>query len=519
MKYYEPWRIMPFQLRKSVLFLLLAFCSFSLEAQEKGFLTTFSEADHSWFVTDALETTNGGFIISAHDDWGPSSLLLKLSAEGEILARAIVVAEDTTVNAYRMLQVPEGNGNEYVVLCPSHPNDGSMAALLIMCVDEDLNVTFKKTMPCSFFDGGNRFFDAKFLLFDECVFAAISSRPSTSPFPNAIFLTKFDLDGNLFNCQRWETDSLSSVCNLFHAEEDKIGLFGRFSPSYMGFLTFDDSLQLISRDSISHWTNPEGGVGDFCLYHIGDLINSQAAMLPNGSLLVSARLSENLFHANGYPYKNDQSVILAKYENDFHQPDNMLITEHMNDTVEYPAFYRSMDFRETVEMKCEVFQCSILNMHAGYGLLQPFPTGISVIKADQDLNVEWKRRYLRDRNYQAMVINATHDGGCLVVGSIGDYYAQRFDVFAMKINADGTMGLDEIKEESMAYVYPNPAKETIRIGGVEAKETQVYNTLGQRVMSFCGNKASVGDLSAGVYLLKVSDSEGVVQVLRFVVDR
>jgi hypothetical protein len=81
------------------------------------------------------------------------------------------------------------------------------------------------------------------------------------------------------------------------------------------------------------------------------------------------------------------------------------------------------------------------------------------------------------------------------------------------------MGLDEIKEESMAYVYPNPAKETIRIGGVEAKETQVYNTLGQRVMSFCGNKASVGDLSAGVYLLKVSDSEGVVQVLRFVVDR
>jgi len=126
---------------------------------------------------------------------------------------------------------------------------------------------------------------------------------------------------------------------------------------------------------------------------------------------------------------------------------------------------------------------------------------------------------LRDGNYQAMTVNATADGGCLVVGSVGDYQAQRFDVFALKINADGTVGLDEIQEESMAFVCPNPAKETIRIGGMEAKETQVYNTLGQCVLSFCGNEASVSNLSAGVYLLRVFDSESAVHVLRFVVDR
>lgn len=506
-------------MKSKLFFVLCAFYCLSLSAQEKGFLTTYSEADHSWFVTDAIETSNGGFLVTAYDDWGPGSLLLKLSVEGEILARATIEAVDTTVYAYRLLQVPEGNGSEYVVLCPSHPHDGSTAALILQHIDEDLNIVSRSTIPCSFFDEGNKFFDAKFLVSEECVFAALSSRLSTSPLPNATFLAKFDLDGNLFNCQRWEKDSLNSVCNLFHAEEDKIGLFGRFSPSYMGFLTFDDSLQLISRDSISQWTNPEGGVGDFCLYLIGDLINSQAALLPNGSHFVSARLSENLFHANGYPYKNDQSVILAKYENDFHRPDNMLVTEHMNDTVEYPAFYRSMDFRETAEMKCEVFQCSILNMHAGYELLQPFPTGISVIKADQDLNIEWKRRYLRDRNYQAMVINATDDGGCLVVGSIGDYNAQRFDVFALKINADGTVGLNEIQEESEVFVYPNPAKEIIRIGGVEARETMLYNSLGQCVMSFRGNEANVEDLSAGVYLLRITNCDGLMQTLCLVIDK
>ena len=486
-------------------------------AQEKGFLTTYSEADHSWFVTDAIETSNGGFLVTAYDDWGPGSLLLKLSVEGEILARATIEAVDTTVYAYRLLQVPEGNGSEYVVLCPSHPHDGSTAALILQHIDEDLNIVSRSTIPCSFFDEGNKFFDAKFLVSDSSIYAALTSR--LGDMLNSIFLTKFDLDGNLLGCQKWERDSLSSVCNLFHAEEDEIGLFGRFGPSHMGFLTFDDSLQLIRKDSISQWTNPEGGVGDFCLYHIGDMINSQAAMLPDGSHLVSARLSEKLFHPNGYPYKNDQSVILAKYENGFHQPENMLVTEHMNDSLEYPAIYRSMDYRETTEMKCEVFQCAILNEFPQYGLLQPYPTGVVVTKTDQDLNVEWKKRFLRDGNYQAMAINATSDGGCLMVGSLGNYQAQRLDVFALKINDDGTVYLDEIQEENMAFVYPNPAKGTIRIGGVEAEETQIYNTLGQCVMSFQGNEANVQELAVGTYLLKITDYEGKTETLRLIVDK
>ena len=512
--------IVAIMLKRNLLFGLVMFCCLSLAAQEKGFLTTYSEVDHSWFVTDAIETSNGSFLVTAYDDWGPSSLLLKLSPEGDILVDRGVMAEDTTIYAYRILQIPEDNGDEYMVLCPSHPADGSTATLMLLRVDEDLNIVSRRTIACSFFDEGSRFFDAKFLVSDECVFAALTSRLPTSSSPNAIFLARFDLEGNLLNSQRWESDSLKYVCNLFHDGEDRIGLFGNIGPSHMGILTFDQSLNLASRDSIFQWSSSEGVGGDFCHYFIHDMINSQACKLPSGSYVVSSRLSESLYHTNGYPNGNDRSVILAKYENDFHQPENILITEHMNDTVEYPAFYRSMDFRETAEMKYNVFQCSILNEHPGPGgLMQPFPTGISVIKADQDLSVEWKKRFLRDGNYQAMVINATADGGCLVAGSQGDYQAQRFDVFALKIDADGTVGLDEIQEENMAFVYPNPAKETIRIGGIEAKETMVYNSLGQCIMSFRGNEANVSNLSAGVYLLRVFDSENAVHVLRFVVDR
>ena len=115
---------------------------------------------------------------------------------------------------------------------------------------------------------------------------------------------------------------------------------------------------------------------------------------------------------------------------------------------------------------------------------------------------------------------ATSDGGCLILGNVYDHNPELYqDVFALKINADGTVGLDEIQEENMAFVYPNPAKETIRIGGVEVKETQVYNAFGQCVMSFKGNQADVMTLANGVYLFKITDTKGLMQALRLVVNR
>ncbi len=85
-------------------------------------------------------------------------MLLKLSVEGEIQAKRSVMAEDTTIYAYRILHLPEDNGDEYMVLCPSHPADGSTAALMLLSVDEDLNIVSRRTIACSFFDEGSRFY-------------------------------------------------------------------------------------------------------------------------------------------------------------------------------------------------------------------------------------------------------------------------------------------------------------------------------------------------------------------------
>ena len=59
-------------------------------------------------------------------------------------------------------------------------------------------------------------------------------------------------------------------------------------------------------------------------------------------------------------------------------------------------------------------------------------------------------------------------------------------------------------------VYPNPTKEKVMIEGVEAAVVQVYNILGQLVIESKENVIDLSAQQAGIYILKVITSSGVV---------
>ena len=499
-----------------LLFVFFWLSVLSLSAQESRFLFTYTDEDHSWFAKDAIETASGDFIIGAQNDWGSESLLLKLSPDGTILSETPIMATDTNVLLCRLFRSPNEQKGGYMAFCPCKPSDHSQAAILFVWFDEALEITFCKAIKCPFMEAGDSFADVKFLTLASSIVATFTIRQNDVPI-GPTFLAQISNEYEFVSCQR--LDSISTVCNLFLAEDDKIGLFySKLNSSHMGILTFDKTLQLIDRAIISTWTVPEGSNGDFFHYTIFDMMNSQAAMLPNGSYLVSAKLHENLFHTNGYPYKDDRSVVLAKYENDFHQPENMIVMEHMNDSIEFPSFYRSMDFRETDEVTgCDVYQCSILNELPQWGLFQPYPTGIVVTKTDQDLNLIWKKRFLTDKNYQPTIINATADGGCLVVGSIGDYQTQRFDVFALKINADGSVGTKEtIVEDICPYAcWPNPANDVLHLHfspDVQPAQAELYDLQGRLVRTWRNGmeRISLQGLAPGTYTMRVALEDGTV---------
>lgn len=78
-----------------------------------------------------------------------------------------------------------------------------------------------------------------------------------------------------------------------------------------------------------------------------------------------------------------------------------------------------------------------------------------------------------------------------------------------------TCYIDEVsvreQNRQQVLLYPNPAKETVLIEGANASEVQVYNVLGQMVKTVRDSNAiSVADLSYGVYLLRITDMNGMV---------
>ena len=69
----------------------------------------------------------------------------------------------------------------------------------------------------------------------------------------------------------------------------------------------------------------------------------------------------------------------------------------------------------------------------------------------------------------------------------------------------------EESEKDGVKVYPNPATANVRIEDIEVLGVQVFNGLGQCVKTSQGtNEISVAGLPEGVYLLRITDANGIV---------
>lgn len=78
----------------------------------------------------------------------------------------------------------------------------------------------------------------------------------------------------------------------------------------------------------------------------------------------------------------------------------------------------------------------------------------------------------------------------------------------------------EENKDSEISVYPNPANETVTIGGLEVAEIQVYNSLGQLINSIKStNVMSVSGLPEGIYLLRVTTKDGEICSTQLIVQR
>lgn len=492
------------------LFIIVCLCSFS----QQGFYHSFSDPDgKTWRVGDVLETENG-FLFSLRDQSSPimQSKVVKLSKEGLLLNERGLSATDTTINLCSLFPCSDDNGCLVGLGICTLPDDNAL--ILTLYLDDELNELNRSLALLPTSDSAGYWLDDyRFLQTNDGYFALLCYQGLSNE--KEIKLCKVSNEGLVTQDERMEDSLVSYVAGLFHVHNDPDG-FGIFlqkrqilgAPVTACVMVYDSGLQLKGVYDISNWSEDDGhGViysGDLSLY------NSMMRPSPDGGYYISSRLNESFL--TGTTILHDRSSVLAKTDSTFQVCPQYCIIGHLNDTVEAPSFYRSVDVND----EGMVYQCSMQNLNYGSWPYGSNGTHLVVTKTDLDLNVIWQRCFLVDGNvnsaYQTI---ATSDGGCLIVGSVYNHNAELCqDVFALKINEEGMVDVDEIEEESVVSVYPNPANGLIRIVGVEAKETQVFNSMGQCVMSFYGNEASVETLTAGAYFFRITDIKGATRTVR-----
>lgn len=471
----------------------------------------------TWRPNDLIETQKGAFLV-AFWDFQKDSHILKLSEDGELLSEQVVSLIDTIVIISRLFDL-DNDSNEHIALALCRPESGDADAIMTMHFDDNLCVIQRNVVSCT---------DLEQSMFNMCVLKQSNDFIiAITDWNYSHYFMKLDLDGDLLGWKNMEMDSLIHICNLFEIQGEEGSYFGMYAhtssngDAQMGVLVFDDSLELLRRAYFAPWQNEETG-GNICWSFMRDAINSMIIPSPdNSGFLISSRLSESLYTHDWHPLKNDRSTIIAKTDLDFAMQEDYFLVGHLNDTVEVPAFYRSIDYHPNPLYSKSTYQCTMQGLdNESLWPMALTSLGLVVTKVNEDFNLIWKKRFLTEKEFYPFAITGTRDGGCAVTGMVYDQNNERrLDLFVFKIDADGTVGVSEIQEENMAFVYPNPAKEAIRIGGVEAKETKAYNVIGQQIMSFNGNEANVETLPEGVYLLKVTDTESRTQTIRLIVKK
>ena len=66
-------------------------------------------------------------------------------------------------------------------------------------------------------------------------------------------------------------------------------------------------------------------------------------------------------------------------------------------------------------------------------------------------------------------------------------------------------------------VYPVPAKDQVYIEAEGFQKAEIYSLTGQKLMESLQDRINVGELSLGLYIIKVYDHEGNCATQRFVV--
>ena len=493
-------------MRKLSLFIAVALIHLSLFSQSKGFF--FTERDPRCYSSNgkfSIETEDGCFIVTEVSILAPyfdqtEVDIFKFSAEGELLGK-VEVGRHLEISG--LFHFPDEPNLFYLILAHF---ENTVLVPRIVCFDDNLNI-------CSSVDVK---LPPEIEIPLDLILAARAMVDNNKkvyftfyhmgPYGGRIHM-RFTLDGRF---ETFTTDHEGGLAGSPFLFPD-----GSCWSYYGSILArFDDSLNL-NRVHIFQMIVDEPQPSGLT-HQIWTRASSfpTAVALPDSSFLIAEEVSEEWLNHNQNIVDRDYCQS-AFFKSSYDGEVEKVIVVGSRDTLERPAHFQAIDYINPNA----IFLCGSQHLEPdSFGTLV-IPNKIFIKKVDNDLNLIWEKSYMLGANhYMPMYLLATQDGGCLVSGKVMyDIDQEEADIFVLKINADGSVGTNEVLvEDVLPYVfYPNPTQGKLYMQfspDVQPKQIELYDQQGRlvRTQSKAFESIDMSLLPAGTYTMRVTLKDGQV---------
>jgi hypothetical protein len=489
-------------MRKLILFIAVALIQISLFSQQRGFF--FTERDPSHYSSNgkfSVETYDGCYIVTEVSILPPlynqtEVDIFKFSSEGEFLGK-VEVGKDLEIAGLFHFSDEQ---NLYYLILDNFENTVSVPR--IVCFDDNLSIRSSIDVELPPEIPNDNVISARAIVDDN------KKVYYTFTHLGEGFIRihmRFSLDG------QFETFTIGSQSGM--AGSPFLFSDGSCWSYYDAVLSrFDDSLNLNNVHVFQDIVNePQSNDLTYTVWIKGATYPTAVA-LPDSSFLISEEVIERWLNPNQGIVDSDNNQMVF-FKSNFNGEVEKVIVVGSRDTLERPAHFQSIDYVSPNS----IYLCGSQHLEPdSFGTLV-IPNKIFIKKVDNDLNLIWEKSYMLGTNhYMPMYLLATQDGGCLVSGKVMyDINQEEADLFVLKINADGSVGSDEILvEDILSYVlYPNPTQGQLHMQfstDVQPTQVELYDLQGRlvRMQSKAFESIDMSRLPAGTYTMRVTLENG-----------
>ena len=529
-----------------ILFLTLLALTFPATAQERGFFHLYPlEGDiHFPLSMSVAETQDGGFVLAIdNSSGGPDATwkkLLKLSGEGELLHSVPFGDENGMYVIYNVFRHPNdtnmyvGTGFMYT-LYSTNPYEQYTSVPYFVHFDDNLNIIaqYLGEWPVVYQDPIE--VAGKYGLFrDGKVFGVFGFElPSdTIPHYGHRLFAEMSLEGE-FEFSALDTAAFFpgfiGVEAVFEfPDSGQKGMLRRFNKHIQGN-QYDGShgLYRLNKDLEAsllndyHFLYSDSTIIynplhlDYYYLNVLEEIATTVLPLDDSTLLLPMMgdelLQEVFIYADSTVFLHGNTPVLLKTDTEGNLR-QIHIYGRMNDTIE--AIRNPVALTEPDETGHKCFYFCHYCRHQAY---LETPNALTVTKFTDEFEILWRKTYaLPDTYMEPHEILATSDGGCLIIGNASrgnlPYYGT-YEWFALKLEADGSEGSDEITVKDEIFIYPNPVRDRLHLyvpTYLKPIRIDLYDLQGRLVRAQRSNfeHIDMGQLPAGTYTLRVIMEDG-----------